>query len=136
MKRSNEHLPEPYIDIIDNNEPNAYVTKRGGKYFIGITYGTVVLFNDIFYLMLSSKNVLTEVGDPAKGIDTNKIFSFRLTSMGQLAVTEERTENSEPIEDIRVLFGFQLVKMAFEFLIWHEFAHTIYGHVDYVHSVP
>lgn len=25
--------------------------------------------------------------------------------------------------------------MAFEFLIWHEFAHIIYGHVDYVRSI-
>ena len=110
MKQSHEHLPEPYIDIIDSNEPNAYVTKSGDRYFIGITYGTVVLFNDIYYRILSNKKVLTDVGDPAKGIDTSKIYSLRLTAMGQLAVTKDYSEHSEPIEDIRVVFEYSAYK--------------------------
>jgi len=135
MARSNVHLPEPYIDIVDNNETNAYVTKRGDKYFLGITYGTIRVFNDVFYRMMESKNILTEIGDPERKMDTDKIFSLKLTSMGQLAIPEQDSENSVPIDNVRILFGFQLIKMAFEFLVWHELAHIIYGHVDYVHSV-
>jgi hypothetical protein len=135
MVRTNVHLPEPYVDIIDNNETNAYVTKRGDKYFIGITYGAILVFNDIFYRMMESKNVLTEVGDPDREMNTAKVFSIRLTNMGQLAVTEKHSKDSEPIDNIRILFGFQLIKMAFEFLIWHELAHIVFGHVDYIHSV-
>lgn len=135
MVQSNAHLPEPYVDIINSNETNAYVTKRGDKYFLGITYGAFLMFNDVFYRMIESKNVLTEVGDPEREMNTDKIFSLRLTNMGQLAVTEKHSENAEPIDNLRILFGFQLIKMAFEFLVWHELAHIIYGHVDYVHSV-
>lgn len=135
MVRSNAHLPEPYVDIIDNNEANAFVTKRGDKYFLGITYGAILAFSDVFCRMMENKNVLTEVGDPEKEMNVNKIYSLRLTSMGQLAVTEMHSENSEPIDNVRILLGFQLVKMAFEFLVWHELAHIIYGHVDYVHSI-
>ena len=135
MIRSNVHLPEPYVDIIDNDETNAYVTKRGDKYFLGITYGAIRVFNDVFYRMMESKNVLTEIGNPEREMNTDKIFSLRLTSMGQLAIPEEHSENSEPIDNVRILFGFQLIKMAFEFLTWHELAHIIYGHVDFIHSV-
>jgi hypothetical protein len=85
--------------------------------------------------MLSSKNVLTEVGDPTKGIDETKILSLRLTGMGQLAVVDESFEKSERIDDTRKLLGLQLVKMVFDFLIWHELGHIFYGHVDYIHSI-
>ena len=135
MRRNKDHLPEPYIDIIDNNEPNAYATKSGNKYFIGITSGAIVLIYDTFFRIMSSKKILTDVGDPSKGMEAKKTLNPTLTELGQLTLPKEHHETSAPIDNTRILFAQQLIKMVFEFLIWHEFAHVIFGHVDYVHSV-
>lgn len=135
MRHNDPFLPEPYIDIIDDNEPNAYVTKNGDKYFIGITYGTIVLLNNTFYDMLSSKIFLTDIRDPAKEVDTKEMLLIRLTKMGQFMLTKDLPEKPVPINHIRILFAFQLMKMAVEFLVLHEFAHIIYGHLDFVRSV-
>jgi len=135
IRRTEAHLPEPYIDIIDNIEPNAFATKSGSKYFIGITYGAIVIFQDIFYRMYSSKIFLADVGEQVKEVDADEKFFLRLTHMAQFALPDDPPTKSSPINDIRFFLSFQIMKMAFEFLVWHEFAHIIYGHLGFVHSV-
>src|ERR1700744_4308723 len=83
MRRNITNLPVPYIDIVDNNEPNAYATKSGDRYFIGITSGTITLFNDIFFRLVSSKNIS---------------FFSELTDIEQLALTEEGPGKLFPVD--------------------------------------
>jgi len=128
-------LPDVYIDIIDNSSLNACATKSGQKYFIGIHGGTIFLIYDIFFRMMSSRNIFTGIGDVTKEAETKKIFNAQLTDLGQLAVVKDQHEILTPVSYARGLLAQLFIDIAIEFLIAHEYAHIIFGHVDYCHSI-
>jgi hypothetical protein len=135
MRRKNPELPDVYIDIIDNTTLNACATKSGQKYFIGIHAGTIFLIHDIFFRMMSSRNIFTDIGDITKEGETKKIFNAQLTDLGQLAVVKGQQEILAPVSYVRGLLAQIFIDIAIEFLIAHEYAHIIFGHVDYCHSL-
>lgn len=131
LLRDRPNLPEPFIDIVDNNAPNAFASKKDGKYFIGISSGAISLVYDIFISMMSSESIFKDVGDITVEIDRTKFFEASLTEINQLGPQGK----SLNVDLTRILFAQQLIKMVFEFLICHEYAHILLGHVDYLHSV-
>jgi hypothetical protein len=121
-----------YVDIIDNNSLNASIKKEGDYYFIGIYRGIIDLLINIFFRMLSNKNVLQEIGDVGKENGIEKIFDAQVTNVEHLQ--NEFTEHMMPRDKERCMMAHVYILEVVEFLVLHEFAHIIGGHLDYSKS--
>ncbi|MEJ6981576.1 hypothetical protein WG906_14005 [Pedobacter sp. P351] len=131
LQKGNAKLPDVFIAFIDNGVLNAAVTKNADKYFIGINIGTFFLLNDIFFRMLSNRHVLTDFGDCSKESEGNKIFNPQITDVDILFSAKEPSEKITP-KDIKRFYLAQLLSsLAMKFLFLHEYAHIIYGHLDF-----
>ncbi len=135
VKGLNSPLPDPYIDVIANSTLNACATKSENTYFIAIHAGTIILIYTLFLRMMSSKNIFAQVGDISKEPGINKIYSAELTNLEQLIFVTDPNESIGPVSQDRRVFAQILSDIVIEFLVSHEYAHIIYGHVDYKHSI-
>jgi hypothetical protein len=132
LRLTNSKLPNVFINFIDSSLLNAVVSKNEYGYFIGLNTGTIFLLNDLFFRMLASPNILKEFGDISKECKTKKIYNAQITDLNLLFLAKETTEDVAPKDEIRFTLALLLSSFAIKFLIMHEYAHIIFGHVDYM----
>lgn len=130
-KKVNNRLPFVNIDFINNNEVNAVATKKCGKYFIGIYWGTYFLLWNLFLRMMTSSKVLPHIGN-ASNEKVIKIFSPFQLSLSSLMLASPHDQKVSPIDRTRNVHAGQLTMSAINFLFFHEYAHIIFGHVDLI----
>jgi len=135
LRASSPNLPKPYIDFINNTSLNACATKISNQYIIGINFGTVLLHHDIFYRMLSHKEVFTEIGDSSKETDKNRVFNAQITDFSKIVLRPESDDDIIPKDRTRLLVAQMLEELAFISIIIHEYAHIVFGHVDYLSTI-
>ena len=131
IQKDRPELPEVYLDFIDNTSLNACVSKMNGRYFIGLNIGTYILLSDLFFRMLSSKNILTEYGDISKENDALKLINAQITDINILFLSKDPDEKIAPKCEIRYHLAHLLTIFAIKFLVIHEYGHIIFGHLDY-----
>jgi hypothetical protein len=126
------YLPKPYIDILDNTTLNACATKIAGRYVIAIHMGTILLHHEIFYRMLSHRDTFPDIGDPSLESRKNKVFDAQITDFATLYFMPGTEEIIIPKDKIRLRIGQVFEDLVLVHLIAHEYAHIIFGHVDYL----
>lgn len=141
------HFPrliEIYFDYIDNGELNAVADvisdpDTGKVGYIGMFRGTPLLLRDFFQRMLSHPDVLPSLGN-AKGESLN-IEHTEGVVLDIKRLRKKRSDAGRSIETvvpndmIRLLFAHYVTMVALDFLIFHEFAHIVNGHCDYIESL-
>jgi hypothetical protein len=118
-----------YVDVINDFSLNACAGKKGKRYFIGINIGVLVLLSNILFRMFSSNSVLAEIGDISKEKDTRKIYDAQIRNIQKLL--DDFNEDLTPKDETRLAAGSFFFKSILEFLMFHEYAHIISGHIDY-----
>jgi hypothetical protein len=130
-------MPEVYFDLVSNPGIQAYAFTSHGRYFIGVYSGTVFLLDTIFSRMMCDRRALPKVGnillerkEPQSllgvGLDAQKALDAGLYPL-------------RPKCPVRQEYHNLLLECAFRFLVVHELAHILKGHVDYMDkrfSVP
>ncbi len=127
-------FPSVNINYIDNTLLNAVASKKNDKYYIGIYAGTFILLNELFLRMMSSPNILTEIGDSSKEEPTKKLFNPQQFDLNIYDLCKPDNDNVMPKDPTRQLYASLFTKAALNFLFDHEYAHIAFGHVDYLVS--
>lgn len=131
IRKDRMHYPIPIVHIIASSKLGASAGKSEEKYFIGINLATWFILNDLFFRMLSSRNILKQFGDPSKEGETQKINFAAITELRDLAIEKNPNENVFPRDSTRAILAQFMTALAIKFLSMHEYAHVVFGHVDY-----
>ncbi|MBL0745488.1 hypothetical protein [Chryseolinea lacunae] len=131
IRKNRVHYPIPIVHLIASSKLGASAGKSEGKYFIGINVATSFILNDLFCRMLSSCKILRQFGDPSKEGETQKINFAATTEIKELAIEKNPNENIIPRDSTRAILAQVLTSWATKFLSMHEYAHIVFGHVDY-----
>ena len=107
-----------YFDYVNNGDFNALATSHKGSYFFGIFGGAIPKLYDVFVRLMSAPTVLPEVGDPSKENFNNVITSGHL--------------ECEPKDQNRLEHSVYFFETAIHFLLFHELAHIMRGHIEYL----
>lgn len=133
LKVSYPNFPEIHFNLINNYSLNAAATKFEGKYYIGINIGVYFLIFDMFSKMLASKDVLTDIGNHLLETNDEKILSSHISEGCLVFNTANVRENTFlPRDPIRTNYAHHLTHIAIKFLVHHECAHILRGHVDFL----
>ncbi len=125
-------LPSIHFDFIKSNAINGIACKSNDEYFIGITGGTVTLLQLIVHRMLADPILFTNVGDPTK--EQANLPHIKEFTPNALELSAAGTKVSIPKDTVRWSYSCNLINWAAMFLVGHEIAHILCGHVDYFHS--
>jgi hypothetical protein len=127
-------FPPANTNFINNYLLNAVASKSGNEYYIGVYAGAFYLINELFLRMMASPNVLPDIGDVTKEKPTQKIYNPQLIDFADLMVAkpEPDPEHILPVDPTRQLYASLFAKAALYFLFDHEYAHVIFGHVDFI----
>jgi len=137
IRAADPRTPDAYINLINNSQLNAAVTKYKGKYLIGINVGVIFLIEATFLRMMSNPNILPEFGDISKEITPEKIYNAQFTCFEHYRNVIEIDRKKIPIpKDInRYQLGMLLSCFVTRFLVAHEYGHILCGHVGYGDSL-
>lgn len=118
-------LPAPYVGFIDEPTLNACAFRYKDRDFIGINAGTLGVLFDVFNRIMSYPNLFVLVGDPSKETRPEPYYDsiqnfFWINPQDIVA----------PKDEVRSHHAHMLFVTALEFVIAHEYAHLIRGHVD------
>lgn len=121
-------LPEVHFFWLDEVDLNGIAFRSEGRYFIGLTYGIVQAACGLFNTMLSSPQVLPDVGDPS-ATGTRQLFR-RLRRWGRVE-DDDRIDTIRPACPLRTTCARHLENIVVEQCICHEFTHILHGHTGY-----
>lgn len=129
--RKTKYINTPHVNfqIASNTEFNALALKYDNNYYIGINSGTIVILQQLFFRMLSSPNILSEFGDISNEV-TRKMVDAQHIDFKTLFLSLNDDDLVAPKNPIRQKLADHLCRQAFAFLLFHEDAHIIYGHLD------
>ena len=123
------HLPEIHFDFIHNGKINAYAFKSNGRYFVGVTTGTLYMLQVVLSRMFADRGLFPTYGNPNDEADDLPPLKGYVPHAQKMCDAGIR-----PVLP-RTLARFQCSGYfffnAFLFLLGHEIAHIARGHVDY-----
>jgi hypothetical protein len=125
-------LPHIHLDFVSNENVNAFAFKSDGKYYIGLTYGTIYLLELIFMRMLSDSHLFDIVGNPNEESDNLPPLAGFLPQAKKMYQAGKIAKRPKTIK--RQYYAIHLFDQALLFLIGHEIAHITLGHIDYMQS--
>lgn len=122
------------ISFLFLNQPdlNACAFRSGNFRFIGINWGAIVLFHDLFYRMMACPAVLPHIGNAAGEQAPEKHPGF-ITSADQLPRFPDMPFGitAEPRDPARAAYAQHLARIALDFLYTHEHQHAAAGHLSF-----
>jgi hypothetical protein len=121
LRKNNSKLPDIHINFIDNKSFNAYSFKNNDSYYIGINKGTILNLYSFFNYSLSFPNVLSYIGNNENEIEPD----FNINNLKEII---------KPKDKQREIYAEGLFYFATLFLILHEYAHIINGHLDFINK--
>jgi len=130
-KQKEMPFPEIFISAVNNSRFGAKAIKFEGKYYIGIYIGTIKILEYLFMRILSSPNILKDLGDVSLEVHHDKIFSARISDENHI-IDDFVRPNCEK----RRSLALQLISQAVHYLFLHELAHIRNGHLDLLDYLP
>lgn len=119
-------MPAICFYFTDEPDINAYAfMNTSGDRFIATSAGGSLLLAAVFSYMLSHHAILKDIGNPAH--ETQILIPFNLLTSDMRSVT---SPIPMPLDSERRDCSFWLQQFAIHFLVAHEFAHHIYGHLE------
>lgn len=123
-------LPDIYFGFIPNNDINAVSFEKEGRYFIGVFTGIVVTFRCLFCRMLSDRRLFQRIGN----IELESDSLQPLCRKADEIINSNLYPPSMPKCPYRATYAEWLLGDVFRFLMVHEIAHILDGHVNYSKS--
>lgn len=122
-------LPPIHFAIVYHGAVNAWAFKAEGQYFIGVSTGTLELLRLVTGRMLAHPRTFGPVGNPTIEADLGPLVGYVPDAevMVRLGV-----KGATPRDDVRHAFALYLEHLALDYVLAHEAAHIIRGHVDYL----
>jgi hypothetical protein len=131
-KENLPRLPDIHFDFIYKEDINAVAFKSEGRYFIGLTTGTIYMLELVIMRMLSDSHLFDTIGNPSE--EANDLTPL----VGYLPKAEQMNKAGfrpkRPKTKPRLSYAWHLIDQALLFLVGHEIAHITLGHVDYMQS--
>jgi len=126
-------LPPIHFDFVNDFVLNARACLFKGEYCIGINSAVIVLLSLLFGHLLSDRRILPKVGNP----DEERLTAPRLPFLDfdALKVMQAGGQPVLPNDNVRVGYCRLLLEMAFDFLVSHEVAHIVNGHLAWMKSI-
>ena len=129
VNRNCKNPPRIIVGFLHNPSMGAAADKFGDTYCIAVHTGLVAVLMPLFIRMLTSPNVLSAFGDCSREvvqkIDAPFIVDGEETVSGEVPKIHDSTR--------RILAGY-LMHWVLRYIVLHENAHIVHGHVDYVYS--
>jgi|GEM_PF-6123403 len=127
--------PKIIPGFISNSDLNAYSVKKVDDYYLGINIGTYTIIYDLFTSLLSSRNVLSEIGDSNKETQLEKKVCI-LSNNGYTSFDVENCKEYKRVLDpTRQKISSLYNEWVRTFLIFHEICHILRGHNGYLSSI-
>jgi hypothetical protein len=125
-------LPHIHFDFILNSSVNAIAFKANDTYFIGVTGGTIAMLQLVFGRMLADRRLLTHIGNPQEESNHDPLSTPLIPNATKMYLSGAHWVM--PRSRMRISYFGHLFDQALLFLIGHEVAHIVRGHVDYWQS--
>ena len=93
--------------------------------------GTIFILEDLFCRMMSHPAILPHIGNPDRE-QAKKIYNPRTSDAVKLLIAKPFEERIQPTDQARYAYALSLSKVAFQFIVLHEFSHLHFGHIHYV----
>jgi hypothetical protein len=116
------------FEFADATSFNAIAFEREGYQFIGVPCGTLLLLYHVFGRMLATHRILRDIGSPDAQPRYEPAPALVFDS-DDIADSPDRPSTSGPTDPMRVAYAVFLVRIAFDFLIMHEYQHIEGGHL-------
>lgn len=129
LRKAEKNIPPIYVDLINDYTLNAAAAKQGNQYFIGINIGAILHTFSIFSRMLSSNTILRNIGNADLEGPPRKIYDAQLKEASRSL--SFYTRDIIPQDPVRKATSTIFMKHVLDFLLFHEYAHIVYGHLDY-----
>jgi hypothetical protein len=129
---ANPRIPPIHLDFVDNYSVNAFATRLGDRYFIGINRGTVSTLRLVFDRLLADRSVLPFFGQVEVEAENLPL----MPSLGPHFVESVWGVEvfQQPRDPFRRALAIKLTEIALDFIVAHEFAHIANGHVDFLND--
>lgn len=123
--------PIAYLCFVNNYSIGGHVSKFNNKYFIGINSATHAILQSLFSIMLSNKNILTDFGDVLDELEENQVKKIVIADLRKFIKVNGNIDHT-PKDKLRQDLVCFLTSCCMKFLISHEYAHILFGHLDYL----
>jgi hypothetical protein len=121
-------LPPIHFDFVATDEVNAWAFLHKGQHCIGVTAAAVLGMSFLFQRMLSDRRILRGIGDPTKCVEHPPLGLPLLPAIAR----DTAVKGPPPPPDFpRQWYYNFIVRLAFNFLFYHELGHILNGHVDW-----
>lgn len=127
--RENLKIPDVNLNFINNDKFQALVFKSSGRYFIGISIGTIRSMFNFFNYLMSQPYFMSDFGNADEEIEQQ--IDIIPNSKKLIDNFYSYDFSIKPKSIIRKSFSYQLLYKSINYLIMHEFAHITHGHLDF-----
>jgi len=124
--------PIPFL-YLSRSTLNARALRCDGHDFIGINWGTIVLLQDLFFRMMATPHVFSEIGDPDAELDFSTLPALPLDAA--LLPTAGGAPFEFPVtpqHPARAMYAIFLAQVTFDFIFIHEHQHIVGGHLAFL----
>jgi len=135
-RRGSTKIDEITFGFIDNDGVNAVADVMNRREYIGMFKGFPLSLLDTFYRLLAHPGVLPKLGCSGAEIQNEQHREGVGRNFGQLI--ESRRLSGAAVNTIaprdlsRQVFAQLAARVASDFILMHEFAHIIHGHLSYL----
>jgi hypothetical protein len=127
-----------YVDFAAAPDLNAVATIEEYLGIVAIWKGSVLLPKDSFQRMLSHPGILTTIGDSGTESIACQFGEGLATDVDELHRQRRQHGRPEhppiPKDEMRRAFAIAATQFAFDFLVIHELAHIVVGHLGFMKS--
>lgn len=120
------------FDIIEDYSFNAFATGVGNFYFIGINRGTIATLALVFDRYFADRALFPFIGNIEN--ESSDLPIIKNIALNYEYTVDELPYFEPPQDPTRNAVAKHLTKLAIDFILAHEIAHIILGHVDYLNS--
>ncbi|WP_354431632.1 MULTISPECIES: hypothetical protein [unclassified Mucilaginibacter] len=136
IEYANTYLVSPptcYIGFVSNGAFAAKIFKDEDVCYIGINHAVIIILFEIFNRFLCNKQVIYNLGNAENEINIERINNAQITSLLDLKAELGGIERAIPKDPLRQTAATVLSWMACRSILYHEYAHAICGHLDFLH---
>ena len=121
-------MPQIALMVVESNKPNAHASKADDGYTIMLNSALHALMSGLFRTMLAHPKTFQSIGDPSQ---ENHPTEKGPKSLDDLVQNITRFGDRRPVDPVRLAFADHLTELTLRFVIEHEIAHILAGHLDY-----
>jgi hypothetical protein len=134
LNKTTPNLPIPYVSVVDSYEVNAIVTKVDKQYYIGLFRGAILMLAELFSRMLANPNILPNIGNTTSEVLNERISSAQFAYFEDFVNFADLQNPSVPKDPVRLELASYFLHTAVTYLLLHEYAHIVNGHIDFTRS--